>query len=540
MKGQRKRGTCLRFRLCSVLLVIVIIGNVLTFRTSQVKADDMVTLGEYVITLYASMGVGISNPAVISAFQTHLGSGIAVGTDAIQTAISACEQAMGNTMISSTFASTAESTAEYVATVGAGNLAGATTSTATAAENIAASIANYEAYGFVAPVQGGTSLLATVGMSALAVAAGVVAGIALNQFVNFITPYINAGLGLLDENLASRYGYGVGAYLWDNGNASSSPYFYGDNGNSGVIVGNYEDENGAYVWIVNNSSNPINIRYYFHRNNGSSPSTGLLPSGAYDINYARGDPAPNGKRVWGGVNGDPLEYIRKPKPPLISPDIITNNGNASTTLPIEAPQKEDTPYLQPIPWEVYEPWAETAAQNTTEGETGTEQGTEFQELTDPFWEQQTDPQGIPQGTLSTPAPVNPAQPTYMPAPTTQPVPTGGVQPEPTAMPQVEPAPTLTPAEQEQTLQDSTILNLRNFFPFCIPFDLVDMFRKMDVERKAPVIRWQTDFGEWGSFGEIVLDMSMFDQAAAVCRTFELLLFLAGLMVATKNLIGWGG
>lgn len=520
-------------------MTFVLVINIFTFKTTYVKADDAVTLAEYILTLYASMGVGISDQTVLSAFQTHLGSGIAVGTDAIQTAIAACEQAMGNSMISSTFASTAESTAEYVASVGAENLSGATIGTATAAENIGASIANYQTYGFVAPVQGGTSLLATVGMSALAVVAGVAGGIALNKFREYITPYIRAGLGLLDIDYASRLGLGVGAYQWDGVNATFSPYLFCDRGRSDVIVGHYTDSEGEYIWIVNNSSNWLNKTQYYKSKGGSAPSSGRINAGSYDKQYGRGT-SPNGKLCWGGVEGNPADYIGKPKPASISPDIITKNGNASSDVPLEAPQKEETPYLEPIPWEVYEPWAESATQNTTDGSTGTEQGEDFQDLTDPYWKPQTDPNGIPQGTLTTPAPVNPAQPTYMPVPTTQPVPTGGVQPEPTAMPQVEPAPTLSPTEQEQTLKDNTIRNLRNFFPFCIPFDLVDMIRKMDVARQAPVIRWQTDFGEWGSFGEIVLDMSMFDEAASVCRTFELILFIVGLMVATKNLIGWGG
>lgn len=515
--------------------------NITTIKTTYVRADDMVTLAEYILTLYASMGVGITDSAVLGAFQSHLGSGIAVGTDAIQTAIAACEQAMGKTMITSTFASTAQSTAEYVASVGAENLAGATTATASAAQNIGASIANYQSFGFVAPVQGGTSLLATVGMSTLAVVAGIAGGIALDRFRNYITPYINAGLGLLDTNLASRYGLGTGAYQWDGYNVEYSPYFYCDYGRSDVIVGNYTDSSGEYCWIVNNGSEYLSVGDYYKSNDGRySPDSGRIYPGTYAKHYGRGNNSPTGKYAWGGVYGNPADYVRKPKPTMISPDIITKNGNASSNTPLEAPQKEDTPYLQPIPWEVYEPWAETATQNTTEGSTGKDQGEEFQDLTDPYWKPQTDPDGIPQGTLTTPAPVYPAQPTYMPVPTTQPVPTGGVQPEPTAMPQVQPAPTLSPEQQEQTLKDNTIRNLRNFFPFCIPFDLVDMIRKMDVARQAPVIRWQTDFGEWGSFGEIVLDMSMFDEAASVCRTFELILFIVGLMVATKNLIGWGG
>lgn len=514
--------------------------NIFTFKTTYVKADDVVTLAEYILTLYASMGVGISDQTVLSAFQSHLGSGIAVGTDAIATAIAACEQAMGNNMITSTFASTAESTAQYVASVGAENLAGATTASATAAQNIGASIANYQSYGFVAPVQGGTSLLGTLGMSALAVVAGVAGGIALNEFRKYITPFINAGLGLCDENLAGRYGFGIGAYYWSGANPGTSPYFVCDRGSSNLIVGHYEDADTAYVWIVNNSSSIVYLRYHYFWNDGTAAGVANIYPSQYWTHEATGRSPINGKRVWGGASGHPSSFVSKPKPSLISPDIITQNGNATEEFPLEAPQKEDTPYLQPIPWEVYEPWAQTATQNTTDGSTGQEQGEDFQDMTDPYWKPQTDPDGIPQGTLTTPAPVNPAQPTYMPVPTTQPVPTGGVMPQPTTMPQVEPAPTLSPTEQEQTLKDNTIHNLRNFFPFCIPFDLVDMFRKMEVSRKAPVIRWQTDFGEWGSFGEIVLDMSTFDQAASVCRTFELILFIVGLMVATKNLIGWGG
>lgn len=495
-----------------------------------VHADVDIKLFEYILTLYANMGVGITDSAVLSAMQTHLGSGIAVGTDAIATAIAACEQAMGSNMITSTFASTAETTASYVAEVGASNLASAATSTATAAENIGASIANYQSFGFVAPVQGGTSLIATASMGVLAVAAGVAAGFALNKFREFITPYINYGLGIGTSNLAGNRG--VAAYKWDKGNASTSPYFYTDENNPNYVVGN--DPSNGTIWIVNNSSSAHSFEnwYYYH---GKVTSGGRWRVGAHSyVTFSGNGTNPKGLTVWGGVMGKPEDYLNKVKPPMTSPDVITDYGNANSSQPIEVPDKETTPYLEPIPWEEYQPWAQDAKQRTNDGETGQEQGDSFQDLTSPYWKPQTDADGIPQGSLVTPAPVYPAQPTYVPMATEAP------NPNPTTNPQVNPAPTLTPEEITQTLEDKTIRNLGSIFPFCIPFDIVDLFRKMDVERKAPVLTWNTDFGRWGSFGTITLDMSIFDQAAAVLRTFELILFIMALMVGTKNLIGWGG
>lgn len=514
-------------KLLTYLLTLIISISVSIIHDVPVRADVDIQLFEYILTLYANMGVGITDSSVLTAMQTHLGSGIAVGTDAIATAIAACEQAMGTNMITSTFASTAESTASYVAEVGASNLAGAATATATAAENIGASIANYQSFGFVAPVQGGTSLLATAGMGALAVAAGVAAGFALNKFREFLVPYINYGLGIGYGNISGTYG--LAAYKWDSYNPGYSPYFYANGNNSNYIIGN--DPSEGCVWIVNNSGSSYAFTYF--RNNKTNAGRTWVDAHSYVKIYGQGT-NPKGLTVWGGVMGKPEDYLGKPMPPMVSPDIITGYGNVTSSQPIEAPDKESTPYLEPIPWEVYEPWADAARERTKNGETGQDQGDGFQELTDPYWKPQTDADGIPQGSLTTPAPVYPAQPTYMPMATEAP------NPNPTTNPQVEPAPTLTPEEITQTLEDKTIRNLGSIFPFCIPFDIVDLFRKMDVARKAPVLTWDTDFGQWGSFGTISLDMSMFDQAAAVARTFELILFIMGLMVGTKNLIGWGG
>ena len=79
------------------------------------------------------------------------------------------------------------------------------------------------------------------------------------------------------------------------------------------------------------------------------------------------------------------------------------------------------------------------------------------------------------------------------------------------------------------------LDLRNFFPFCIPFDLYDFFTCLDAAPVAPKFHWEIHAGKTYS---VDIDLSAWDEVAALFRHLELLLFVVGLAAASRKFIKW--
>lgn len=81
-------------------------------------------------------------------------------------------------------------------------------------------------------------------------------------------------------------------------------------------------------------------------------------------------------------------------------------------------------------------------------------------------------------------------------------------------------------------------NLRDFFPFCIPFDYVDLIRLFSSTREAPHfhINWHIPIVniDW-SFDA---DWSAWDSVASVARSLQLLLYAVFLMLVTARFIKW--
>lgn len=84
-----------------------------------------------------------------------------------------------------------------------------------------------------------------------------------------------------------------------------------------------------------------------------------------------------------------------------------------------------------------------------------------------------------------------------------------------------------------------VVDLRDFFPFCIPFDVYDMLAILAAEPVAPKVDWVFNFGKFGSY-TFAVDLAKFDTVARLLRDFELLAFCIGLAMATKKLILNGG
>ena len=73
------------------------------------------------------------------------------------------------------------------------------------------------------------------------------------------------------------------------------------------------------------------------------------------------------------------------------------------------------------------------------------------------------------------------------------------------------------------------------FPFCIPFDLYAFLACLNAEPVAPVINWEIALPGGGSY-PIQIDRSPFNSVAQLLRRLQLLLFILGLAIKTRDLI----
>lgn len=210
-----------------------------------------------------------------------------------------------------------------------------------------------------------------------------------------------------------------------------------------------------------------------------------------------------------------------------SPDIIGPEGNQTYNnvndnfpgLVNQIPEGSD---MTPVNMEDYQTYVDNANDNTNNGETGQPvQGEAFDDLID---------------SLIVAAPTIPDQPIIPENPDDVPtVPDRPIVPE---QPTIPDKPSVTQEDIEQALQGATTIDLRSIFPFCIPFDLYNLLLIFDTgeNRKAPHISFTFPFTDW----VIDVDLAVFDPVAGILRLLELILFIIGLAVATRALIGAGG
>ena len=116
-----------------------------------------------------------------------------------------------------------------------------------------------------------------------------------------------------------------------------------------------------------------------------------------------------------------------------------------------------------------------------------------------------------------------------------------VDPEPEPKPEPKPEPELPeiPAVLPQGVSDK-LKDLSGKFPFCIPFDLVDCFKSFGSNDAAEAPKWDLTFRVPGTNKdyEFSVDLSMFDKYIPIFRSGVLILFLIGLILGTRKLIGW--
>ena len=79
-------------------------------------------------------------------------------------------------------------------------------------------------------------------------------------------------------------------------------------------------------------------------------------------------------------------------------------------------------------------------------------------------------------------------------------------------------------------------DLSELFPFCIPFDLIKAIKVFNHEPETPHVEWTLNIKPLNYSYTFVIDLSEFNTVAAICRTMFLLMFIVGLIMATRALI----
>ncbi|MDD7218883.1 MAG: hypothetical protein PUI16_02660 [Clostridia bacterium] len=134
-------------------------------------------------------------------------------------------------------------------------------------------------------------------------------------------------------------------------------------------------------------------------------------------------------------------------------------------------------------------------------------------------------------------------PTTDPEPTTAPDP----DPQPTIDPE-NPDITVTPDPENPDVDDGDPMtdyktDLRLVFPFCIPFDLIHLIKAFDAEPQAPVFEFPVDIEFTNPFNQkkildyhetFKLDMSDYEDVIKILRIFEVIFFIIGLLMITRQ------
>lgn len=226
-------------------------------------------------------------------------------------------------------------------------------------------------------------------------------------------------------------------------------------------------------------------------------------------------------------------------PPIASPDIITPDGNArgtfgennSYTPPTFTPQvNPDTGSVNPAGNSLSD-WLNFASQaksNTAGGNIG-DNGDVFDDAKDRIITPNPTPNPNP-GT----------NPNPQPNPNPEPVPSPDYDVEQPNQPEYDPKDPQSP-EDVTTGSPWTTPNLLDKFPFCIPSDIVKVFKKLDSgDRIAPHIQWRFNPPNTPVDYTFDVDFADFDTVASILRMLELMAFVVALAVATRSLIGAGG
>lgn len=119
-------------------------------------------------------------------------------------------------------------------------------------------------------------------------------------------------------------------------------------------------------------------------------------------------------------------------------------------------------------------------------------------------------------------------------------------PDPNPDPDPDPKPTTAPKPDDTNTDvnpDDYKADLRLVFPFCIPFDLVHLIQAFEAEPEAPVFEFPFDLeleNPWTGtkildyHHTFKLDMSDYESVIKIFRIFEIIFFIIGLLMITRQ------
>lgn len=129
--------------------------------------------------------------------------------------------------------------------------------------------------------------------------------------------------------------------------------------------------------------------------------------------------------------------------------------------------------------------------------------------------------------ISVPTTLPVVTPTAIPVPTTDIYPT--TLPDATTDPDVEP--------WSGDTSNYAVPGLLTVFPFCVPYDVYALFNAFNVEEKAPVYDFHFKLANFGIDEKITIDFNDFSILAKILKYSLFGLFLFGLILLTRYIVG---
>lgn len=129
-------------------------------------------------------------------------------------------------------------------------------------------------------------------------------------------------------------------------------------------------------------------------------------------------------------------------------------------------------------------------------------------------------------------------PIYFPYPGAHPDINPDPSPDPVPDPSPEPDPNPKPGTETDIDMNDYKVNLTTVFPFCIPFDFIELLKVLDAEPVAPRFEFPVVIPALDYQETVIIDMSIFDEVAQIIRLCETISFIIFLMFATHKVIRW--
>lgn len=143
-----------------------------------------------------------------------------------------------------------------------------------------------------------------------------------------------------------------------------------------------------------------------------------------------------------------------------------------------------------------------------------------------------------------PNPTGSPDPDPNPTESPDPNPSGAPEPSGSPKPTGAPKPTGTPEQTDEDVDPEKYkADLRDVFPFCIPFDLIRLLQVFQAEPRAPVFEFPVDIEFTNPFTNekildyhevFVFDFADYEEVIRILRIFQVIFFITGLMMITRQ------